>query len=257
MSRLTRISLALPLALAAAGATAQTFATTSTDKDPAAMAALDRMGAALAKKMEVNVHADITAEDVLISGQKLQYGGTVDILARRPNNLRMSLRMGPSSRELYYDGKTLTMDAPTLKMYASTAAPPTIKEMLQMAQDQYDLEVPLADLFMWSARPDFAAQVTSAFPAGKESIGGFNCEHYALRHKDVDWQVWIREGENALPCKLVITMTHDPAMPQFSAVYRWSDEPPPGPDAFAFKAPADASPITFGMVKTASKGDRK
>ena len=98
-------------------------------------------------------------------------------------------------------------------------------------------------------------ELTSAFPAGTEAIGGVNCDHYALRHKDVDWQIWIRQGENALPCKLVITMTHDPAMPQFSAVYRWSDDPPPGPEAFAFKPPAGANPITFGMVKTAGKGN--
>jgi hypothetical protein len=254
MSRLALISLALPLALAAAGASAQS---SSSDKDPAAMAALERIGAALAKKMEVNVHADITAEDVLLSGQKVQYGGTVEIFARRPNNLRMSLKMGPSSRELYYDGKTLTMDAPSLGLYASADAPPTIKETLEMAQEKYGLEVPLADLFMWSSRPDFAAQITSAFPAGRESIGGFTCEHYALRHQDVDWQVWIREGEDALPCKLVITMTDDPAMPQFSAVYRWSDDPPPGPEAFAFKPPQNSSPITFGMVKTASKQEKK
>ena len=221
------------------------------------MSALDRMGATLAAKMNVNVHADITAEDVLMSGQKLQYGGTVDIIARRPNNLRLSLNMGKSRRELYYDGKTLTMDAPTLGLYASAAAPPTIREMLAMAQEKYDLEIPLADLFMWSSQPDFAAQVTSAFPAGTESIGGFTCDHYALRHKDVDWQIWIRQGQDALPCKLVITMTHDPAMPQFSAVYKWSDDPPPGPEAFAFKPPAGSSPITFGMVKTASKGEQK
>lgn len=260
MSRLTlSLTLALPFTLAASAASAQW--TSSAEKDPAAMAALERMGAALAKRMDVNVHADITAEDVLMSGQKLQYGGTVDILARRPQNLRLSLKMGSTRRELYYDGKTLTMDAPSLGMYASVAAPPTIRQALEMAQDQYDLEIPLADLFMWSARPDFAAQVTSAFPAGteviggNEGVGGYSCDHYALRHKDVDWQIWIRQGDDALPCKLVITMTHDPAMPQFSAVYRWSEEPPPGPEAFAFKPPAGANPITFGMVKAASKGN--
>lgn len=253
MSRFALISLALPLALAASAATAQNPA--ASDKEPAAMAALDRMGAALAKKMEVNVHTDITAEDVLMSGQKVQYGGTIDIVARRPNQLRLHLKMGPSERVLYFDGKTLTMSAPSLGFYASSAAPGTIKDMLEMAHDRFDLEIPLADLFMWSANPELAAKVTSAFAAGKEEIGGFSCEHYALRQEGVDWQIWIREGENALPCKLVITMTGDPAMPQFSGVYRWSDDPPPGPEAYAFIPPEGSSPITFGTLKTASKGN--
>jgi hypothetical protein len=156
---------------------------------------------------------------------------------------------------LYYDGKTVTMDAPSLKMYASTSAPPTIREMLEMAQDQYGIEIPLADLFMWSARPDFAAKITSAISAGSEGVGGYTCDHYAMRQPGADWQIWIRQGENALPCKIVIAVTGDPAQPQFSAVYRWSDEPPPGAEAYSFKPPAGANPITFGRVKTASKGN--
>jgi hypothetical protein len=252
MSRLAIASLALPLALAAA-ASAQ--GQTAAAKDPAAMAALDRMGAALAKRMEVNVHTDITAEDVLTSGQKLQYGGTVDIAARRPNMMRMSLKVGPSARELYYDGKTVTLFAPAHNMYASAAAPPTIREMLQQAQDRHNLEVPLADLFMWSSDPKYAAQVTSAIAAGKELIGGFTCEHYAMRQQGADWQIWLREGADALPCKIVITMTGDPAMPQFSAVYNWKNEPPPGPEAYAFTPPAGASPIALGLIKSARRGN--
>jgi hypothetical protein len=255
MSRLALSALALPLALAASASTAQSSA--SSLKEPAAMAALDRMGAALAKKMEVNVHADVTAEDVLTSGQKLQYGGTVDIVARRPNQMRLSFKMGSAERILYFDGTTLTMSAPSLGFYASTAAPGTIGNMLKMAEEKYGLEVPLADLFMWSADPKLAAKVTSAISAGTEQIGGFNCEHYAARQDGVDWQIWIREGENALPCKLVITMTSDPAMPQFSSVYTWSDDPPPGAEAYAFVPPAGANPIVFGALKTnaASKGN--
>ena len=49
------------------------------------------------------------------------------------------------------------------------------------------------------------------------------CEHYAMRQQGLDWQVWIRKGQDALPCKLVLTKMSDPAMPQFSAVYSWSD----------------------------------
>jgi hypothetical protein len=225
--------------------------------DPAAMAALDRMGAALRKHMEVNVRTDFTAEDVLMSGQKLQYGGTIEMVARRPDKLRISLKMGTAERDIYYDGKTVTLAAPTLGVYATTDAPPTIKEMLDQAADKIGIEIPLADLFMWGADPTLAERVTSAFPAGKETIGGQNCEHYAMRQPNVDWQVWIREGADALPCKMVITMTDDPAMPQFSALYHWSSAPPPGPEAYTYKAPEGHNQISFEIVtiKAASKGN--
>lgn len=260
MSRLAFLPLTIPLALAmAVPAQAQTSApaadAAADERDPAALAALNRMSAALQKMMTVNVSADVTAEDVLTTGQKLQFGGKMEIVARRPNLMRASLKMGPAERTLYYDGKTLTMAAPSLNMYASAAAPPTIKEMLAKAEEEYGLEIPLADLFMWSSNPEFAAKLTSVFPAGKESIGGFTCEHYAARQEGVDWQLWIREGENALPCKLVITMTGDPAMPQFSAVYSWSEAEPPTAEAYSFKPPEGHNAITFGTMKTAAKGN--
>ena len=104
MSRLIPLSILLaPLALSPAPAAAQDA------REPAALSALDRMGAALRSHQAVNVHSEVTVEDVLTSGQKLQYGGTIDTMARRPNNLRMSIKMGQTSRELYYDGKTVSV----------------------------------------------------------------------------------------------------------------------------------------------------
>ena len=78
MSRLTPLIIALiPLGLSAAPAVAQDA------RAPEALAALDRMGAALRSHQAVNVHSEVTVEDVLTSGQKLQYGGTVDIVGQR------------------------------------------------------------------------------------------------------------------------------------------------------------------------------
>jgi hypothetical protein len=233
-----RISLALiPLTLLAAPTGAQG----SGDKSPAALAALDRMGASLRARQNVNVHADVTAEDALNTGEKLQYAGTVDIVARRPNAMKLTMRMGSSERVLFYDGKTLTVTVPELNYYASVAAPGTIIEMLRMADERYGMEMPLADLFAWGSDPSLAAKLTSAFPAGTDTIGGQTCDHFAMRQPGVDWQVWIRRGNDALPCKLVITTRADPSLPQYTAVYRWSDEPPPqggytfnpGPDSKA------------------------
>lgn len=232
--------LSLPLALAAPPAVAQG----SGDRDPQALAALERMGAALRSHQAINVHADVTAEDALNTGEKLQYSGTVDIVARRPNAMKLTMRMGSSERTLYYDGKTLTMVAPEMHYYASVAAPPTIREMLQMADERYGIEVPLADLFAWGSDPAGAAKLTSAFPAGSEKINGQTCDHYAMRQPGADWQVWIARGDDALPCKLVITTRADPSLPQYSATYRWSDEPPP--DAgYTYSPPPEARAIAM------------
>lgn len=226
-------------------------------RDPITMAALNRMGAALRKLEKISAHVDITAEDVLISDQKLQYGGTAQILADRPAKLRMMLAVGQGQRQLYYDGKKVTLYAPQQNVYGVFPAPPTIHEMLKVAADKYDLEIPLADMFTWGQDPGLEARVIEAFPVGEENIGGQACEHHAVRQDLVDWQIWIRKGENALPCKLVITNTADPAMPQYTAVYRWDPAPTIDPAAFAFKAPQGANQIVFGPMLGSTEAARK
>ena len=256
LSSLTAIGLIAAPATAAQESESQPEA--AADRDPATMAALNRMGAALRKLENVSAHVDITAEDVLINDQKLQYGGTLEILAVRPTKLRMLLAMGRSTRQLYYDGQNVTLYSPQQNVYGVFPAPPTIHEMLKVAADQYGVEIPLADMFAWGVDPLLEARVVEAFPAGEENIGGYVCEHHAVRQELVDWQIWIRKGEEALPCKLVITNTADPAMPQYSGTYRWVPMATVDPAAFAFKAPEGANKIIFGpMLRTASETTRK
>lgn len=213
------------------------------------MAALDRMGVALRNQQEFTVLTDLTVEDVLNTGQKLQFGGTVLIDAKRPSSLRMMLQLGPTSRNLYYDGKSLTLYSPTDHVYATAKAPGTIRETLAAAEDEYGLFIPLTDLFLWGQDPAIANRVSSAFAVGREMIGGQMCEHYALRQPFVDWQVWIREGSNALPCKLVITTLDDPAKPQVTAIYNWAQNPSHEDGAFTFVPPSDAVRIEFQPLK--------
>ena len=98
----------------------------------------------------------------------------------------------------------------------------------------------------WGTDAELDARVISAFPVGKENIGGYVCEHQAVRGELLDWQVWIREGGEALPCKLVITNTQDPAMPQYVAVYSWLSNVTIDPGSFTFAAPEGANLILFG-----------
>jgi hypothetical protein len=227
-------------------------------KDPGTLAALDRMGAVLRNRAEMNVHSDFTGEDVLNSGQKLQFGGTIDLAARRPNMLHVSLKMGGADREIYYDGKTMTLAAPSQGVYASAAASGTIMQVVDQASANLGIEIPLADLFMFGEDPNFNQRILSAFPVGKEDIGGLTCDHYAVRQQGVDWQIWIRQGADALPCKLVITMTDDPAMPEFSAVYNWLTTPAPAAGAaYAYAPPSGHKPIAFAAASTASTSKGK
>lgn len=244
---------ALALSLSWAGAVAQEaspVAAEQPEREAEALAALERMGATLSALQAFSLRAETTGEEVLTTGQKLQFGETVEITARRPNGLRIDLSSDRRVRSLYYDGRTIAVVAPRLGYYATVPAAPTIREMLDGASERFGLEFPLADLFTWGVDPEALTRITSAFLVGTETIGGHVCEHYALRQEGVDWQLWIRRSDQALPCKTVITTTDDPSMPQYSALFTWKVGGAIDAGVFTYAPPEDAVRIAIQEVQS-------
>ena len=60
--------------------------------EPEAVAALERMGAYLRTLTTFGAAADVTSEEVLSSGQKVQYAGAIDLVATRPGFVSTSIR---------------------------------------------------------------------------------------------------------------------------------------------------------------------
>src|SRR6185503_12498487 len=78
-------------------------------RDPEAIAALDRMGDHLRSIMTFGILADYTSEEVLDTGQTIQYTGAIDLVAQRPGHLRANLDSSRKRRQYFYDGHTLTV----------------------------------------------------------------------------------------------------------------------------------------------------
>ena len=262
---------ALPIAIlascwAAPGAAQQTAAKDAAAAqgadsaiDPAAMAAMDKVSVALQAMPSYRVTSDVTSEVVLVDGQKLQFGGTVQMAVHRPDAFKVVWNTGGKNREIYFDGRKFTIFAPKLGYYASFDAPPTIGQTLDKARDEFNIEVPLADLFAWRSDPTFRARVKGAMVIRPEQIDDRQCMHYAFRQDKVDWQIWVEEGTQALPCKLIITNRVDPAMPQYTAVLHWQPGGVASAADIAFNPPADAKRIsmTTAAAMAAQKGDQQ
>src|SRR5690349_4356277 len=61
---------------------------TGSEREPEAIAALEKMGAFLRTLTTFAVEGVGTSEEALTTGQKIHYPGTIDLLATRPNRLR-------------------------------------------------------------------------------------------------------------------------------------------------------------------------
>jgi hypothetical protein len=219
--------------------------------DPAAIDALKRMGAYLRSLKAFQVESSTTDELVLDDGQKLQYESAVSFLAQMPDRLRVRQSSDRVERLYLYDGKTITLLAQRLNMYATAPAPPTTRQLIDVLLDKYGIEVPLADLFLWGAPGWTPDAITGAMVVGPSVAGGATCDQYAFRQDDVDYQVWIQKGEFPLPRKLVITTKSDEARPQHTAAFTWNLAPSFNDGAFALDPPAGAQRVVLAELTAA------
>ncbi len=214
-----------------------------------AVAALHKMGAYLRTQQAFAVKSQQTTDDVAPSGQKIQYGGTVALKVRRPDRLRMDIDLDRRHEHIYYDGRTFTLVPEKGGYYAQFAAPATLAQLKDVLEKTYGIDMPLADLFYWGTDHDGTAEIKSAELVGTSNVNGVACDHYAIRQADIDWEIWIEQGAQPLPRKVVITTITDRTQPQHVMTLDWDLNAKLGDDQFAFTPPANAVRIAFEQVK--------
>jgi hypothetical protein len=245
------LAIALPVGAQQAPAPAPAAAADKAEINPKAIAALKEMGAHLRTLKSFTIVADTTVDEVLTTGQKIQFPGTLTYRVLMPNRLKAELRNELKHRDFFFDGKSFTQFAPRLKYYASVPAPGTIAELLQAADAKLGVQIPLADLFLWGTDRSGIEDITAAAYVGPGRIGGVDCDHYAFRQTGVDWQVWIAQGKRPLPCRLIVTTTEEPSQPQYAATLKWDTTTAVPASTFTFTPPAGAKRIDIAAQAAA------
>lgn len=202
-----------------------------------------------AKTLGIVSHAsrDVVTND----GQRIQLEGTATYKIKRPGFV-IDYVSDIKSRRFIYDGKTFTIYSPKLGFYASAPAPGTNKEVLAAIYDKFGIALPLEDLFRWGSEGENAAriqQIRSAYKVGMATIDGVATDHFAFREDDVDWEVWIQQGEQPVPRKLVIVDRNDPAKPAFTSRLQWQINPTFTDAEFAFVPDANSKRIQLATFK--------
>ena len=181
-----------------------------TGVEPQAEKLLRRMSDYLAGRQQFTLKAESTLEAVLTSGQKLQYDSPATLMLSRPNKLRAHRKGDLANQEFFYDGKSLSLYNPRENLYATTAAPATLDEMLDFAREKLDIIAPAAELLYKNAAEKMLKEASSGILVGPSMIGGVKTTQLAFRGAEVDWQIWIDDGDKPLPRKFVLTSTRSP-----------------------------------------------
>jgi hypothetical protein len=216
-----------------------------------AIDALKEMSNYLMSAKTLGIVSQASRDVVTNDGQRIQLEGTATYKVRRPGFV-IDYVSDIKSRRFIYDGKNFTVFSPKLGFYATAPAPGTNKEVLDTIYSKFGIALPLEDLFRWGSDGANAARLQalrSAYKVGTVTLDGVPTDHFAFREDDVDWEVWIQQGDQPLPRKLVIVDRNDPAKPSFSTKLQWQINPAFTDADFAFVPDANAKRIQLATFK--------
>ena len=216
--------------------------------DPNAVKALRDMSAYLQSLSTFRLESQTSLDVVTNDGQKIQYDGVVHYKVRKPDAFVIDVVSDSWNRQYTYNGKEFTLYAPKLGFYSTVPAPATIRATIDEIGNRFGISLPLDDLFRWSSADGTRADALDAgFLVGTDTLDGVKTNHYAFREDKIDWQIWIQQGDQPLPRKLVIVDRRDATYPAYIARLTWTLNPPLTDEEFAFRPGNDAKRIRLTL----------
>jgi hypothetical protein len=203
--------------------------------------------------------AEVTDDRVYAGGRKLQYGLEVEAFFQRPDKLRINGDGDVESKQLFYDGKTLTLYSKNKNVYGSLKMAGNLDAALDKANKDYGLRVGLAELGTNHLAAHATQGLTNSLYVGLSKVRGVPCYHLAFDKEKVHYQIWVETGKQPLLRKVVVTQKKLPFAPQWTAYLSdWNFSPSLSAALFTFTPPAGAHKIKFLPVnKPATPAPKK
>jgi hypothetical protein len=218
-------------------------ATTASATEEQAKELFKAMSDYLAAQSAISFDFDTSTEVVTSEGQKLAIANSGTTAFERPDKFHATRVGGFAAVEMAFDGTTLRVYGRNANLYTEAELPGTLDTLIDTLRDTYGRPLPAADLLVANVYDTLMPLVTDAKDLGSGVIRGQECDHLAFRTDEVDWQIWIAQGDAPHPCRFVITTREVEGMPQYTVdVYNWRTGPAASHD-LAIDIPADATRV--------------
>ncbi len=210
-----------------------------------------------------SVGYDATLEIVTAEMMKVGLASSGNLSFSRPDKIRMTRTGGIADVEMVYDGKTLSAYGKRLNVFGKLPLEGKLDDVIAMLRDEFGLELPAADLLSSAPYDVMMENVIDARALGEGMIRGQMCDHLAFRTSDVDWQIWVAQGEKPFPCRFTITSKMTALAPSYSIEFSgWKSGAEMAADDFQLKPADGAKEVAITELKgldevpaPASEGD--
>jgi len=228
-------------------ATTQAPAVTAGEDSSDAKAILLKMADCLARAPGFSVDVRSGYDAIQESGQRIEFGERRRILLQRPDLLRVETERSDGVRGfVVFDGKAITAFKAEENVYARVDKPGTVDGAVVYLVRDLQMALPLAPLFLTVLPQYLEKRVESVSYVEEDALFDVPTDHLAVQTADVDVQLWIAQGEQPVPRRIVVTYKTAEGQPQFWAdLSGWSLAPEVAADRFSFTPPEGAEQIPF------------
>ena len=217
--------------------------------NPDADQILRSMSNYLAGLKAFSVSADIRNDILTAEGQKLQLNASSQLLIERPSNFRAARQGRFTDMVMNYDGAKLTLYGKLLNAYVQEDLKGTTDDAIRTLEAGAGVNLPGADLLLSDPYAALTSGVISSGYYGRAYVNGVETYHLAFRNPKVDWQIWVKVGNEPLPMQYVITTKWMTGAPQYGVqLSNWNTKPAIAASEFKFVAPKGAEKLQMFPV---------
>jgi hypothetical protein len=197
-----------------------------------------------------------TYDVVQASGQKIEFGEVRTLAIKRPELARVEQLASDGKRDLLlFDGKNITVYDARDQVFAQAPQPKGLDDAIDYLLKSLQLRLPLAPMLMSNFAQELQRSVLEVDFVESTDFLGPPTDHIAARTKNVDFQVWIADGDQPWPLRIVISYRLLDGSPQFSAdLSEWNAAPDFAGTEFVFDGAKNATRIPFAVQFSTQPG---
>ncbi len=225
-----------------------------------AQAILKRMADLLKQTKQYTVTVDSEYDVVQKSGEKIEFGEIRKMTVARPDRIRVDVESRDGRKGmLSYNGQDITIFDAKDNVYASARKPVDLDHLFDHFKDDLEISMPLGQVFSAGLEKVKTKKIRSLYYVEQATIAGVQCDHLAGTTDKVDFQVFVAQGDQPLPRRIVITYRKESGKPQFRAqISDWKLNVNVSESTFAFTPPEGAERVPFlAQLRLAQKQKAK
>jgi hypothetical protein len=182
-------------------------------------------------------------------GTKIQYLETRDVTLQRPRQMRAEeLRSDRRASYVLFDGINMTVYDAQANVYAQAAQPGSVDDAVLYFTRELGMRLPLSALLTTRFPEELAQRLQFADYVETAYVFDTPAHHVIGRTALLDFQLWIADGAQPWPQRIVLTYRNERGQPQYFAEFSgWNAKPRIAKNLFEFEPPADAARIVFAV----------